>query len=368
MRRPTRSTASARSRRRSPRWRSCSSAPRACSTWTTASSSTSTGIANGSPTIRRLLAHLSGLQREAGEMFVTGESPTEDELVASMSQIEFVSPPGAQHHYSNLAFALLGQVVARRSGERYIDYVDERIIGPLGLGRTSWTRSRRRRRATSSTSTRGRSGSSPRPTWAERPRPASSGRPSRTWVAGPRSSPRAATACSTRESVEEMWFPQVMYYPDDWVLGWGLGLQLHNQGGAIYGGHGGAMAGHLAARRRQPEDEDRRRRADELRHPRRHGPLRDLARREGGRDLAARRSKRGAPRRSRRRRSRAILGRWWSEGNEFVVWWQDGTLHATRRRARRRARARPSSSATATAGARAGAASAASACASTATG
>ena len=23
-----------------------------------------------------------------------------------------------------------------------------------------------------------------------------------------------------------MWFPQVMYYPDDWVLGWGLGIEL----------------------------------------------------------------------------------------------------------------------------------------------
>ena len=43
-----------------------------------------------------------------------------------------------------------------------------------------------------------------------------------------------------------MWFPQVMYYPDDWVLGWGLGLQLFNRDGRIYGGHGGAMPGHLA--------------------------------------------------------------------------------------------------------------------------
>ena len=48
------------------------------------------------------------------------------------------------------------------------------------------------------------------------------------------------------DAVEEMWFPQVMYYPHDWVLGWGLGLMLYNQDGAIYGGHGGAMAGHLA--------------------------------------------------------------------------------------------------------------------------
>src|SRR5690242_2561293 len=33
------------------------------------------GVPEGSPTIRRLLSHLSGLQREAGEMFVTGNSP-----------------------------------------------------------------------------------------------------------------------------------------------------------------------------------------------------------------------------------------------------------------------------------------------------
>ena len=97
------------------------------------------GVANGTPTIRRMLAHLSGLQREAGEMFVTGESPTEEQLVESMATMEFVSKPAEQHHYSNLAFALLGQVVARKSGEPYTTYVDERIIRPLGLGRTTWT-------------------------------------------------------------------------------------------------------------------------------------------------------------------------------------------------------------------------------------
>ena len=66
------------------------------------------GFPAGSPTIRRLLSHLSGLQREAGEMYVTGESPTEQELVA---HLKLVLPAGAQHHYSNLAFAVLGQIV-----------------------------------------------------------------------------------------------------------------------------------------------------------------------------------------------------------------------------------------------------------------
>src|SRR3954469_13429523 len=65
------------------------------------------GVANGTPTIRRMLCHLSGLQREAGEMFVTGESPTEEQLIDSMGGIEFVSRPGEQHHYSNLAYACL---------------------------------------------------------------------------------------------------------------------------------------------------------------------------------------------------------------------------------------------------------------------
>jgi CubicO group peptidase (beta-lactamase class C family) len=96
------------------------------------------GIENGSPTIRRLLSHLSGLQREAGEMFVTGESPTEDDLITSMRDVEFVLRPGQSHHYSNLAFALLGQVVARKSGQPYMSYVDERILRPLRLERTTW--------------------------------------------------------------------------------------------------------------------------------------------------------------------------------------------------------------------------------------
>ena len=120
------------------------------------------GIANGSPTLRRLLCHLSGLQREAGEMFVSGESPTEQDLIDSMGGIEFVLEPGQAHHYSNLAFALLGQVVAAVSGVPYTDYVDSRIIGPLGLARTTWSRRSRSRRATSSTSMRGPSGSSRR--------------------------------------------------------------------------------------------------------------------------------------------------------------------------------------------------------------
>ena len=90
-------------------------------------------------------------------------------------------------------------------------------------------RRRRRRRATSSTSTRARSGRSRRPTWPAPRRPGSSGRRSRTsrrWAAF---LARGAEGVLDPKTIEEMWFPQVMYYPDDWVLGWGLGLMLYNQ-------------------------------------------------------------------------------------------------------------------------------------------
>src|SRR5262249_56780077 len=58
---------------------------------------------------------------------------------------------------------------------------------------------------------------------------------------------RGADGVPAEKTNEEMWFPQVMYFPSEWVLGWGLGLMLFNHQGTIYGGHAGAMAGHLAA-------------------------------------------------------------------------------------------------------------------------
>src|SRR5512141_1379106 len=46
------------------------------------------GIEHGSPTIRRMLAHISGMQREVGEMFVEGTTPAEEDL-----QVAFALDP-----------------------------------------------------------------------------------------------------------------------------------------------------------------------------------------------------------------------------------------------------------------------------------
>ena len=198
-------------------------------------------VGDGSPTIRRMLAHISGLQREVGEMFVDLSMPSEEDL-----RVGFALEPARAHHYSNLAFGLLGRVVAAKSGVPYTQYVDENVIKPLGLERTTWHAAAPRAQGylvddyartvwtepeldLGGVAAMGQLWSTVEDlvTWA-------------TFLA------RGEAGVLDPKTVEEMWFPQVMYYPDDWVLGWGLGLMLFNESGTIFGGHGGAMPGHLA--------------------------------------------------------------------------------------------------------------------------
>jgi CubicO group peptidase (beta-lactamase class C family) len=283
------------------------------------------GIANGSPTIRRLLCHLSGLQREAGEMYVTGESPTEDDLVASMAEIEFVLRPGESHHYSNLAFALLGQVVARTGGQPYMRYVDERIIGPLGLARTTW-------RPEAPKAQGYLVNEYARTVWQEPETDlAATASAGQLWSTVEDLGRWAAFLAAGADDVlaadlvEEMWFPQVMYDPSEWTLAWGLGLMLYNVDGRIYAGHGGAMAGHLAG---VVVDRKTQTGAAALTNSGTRGDMELLAISLAAKTIAlwppeieAWRPEEEPP-----ADVRPLLGRWWSEGGEFVFWWQEGTL------------------------------------------
>ena len=129
------------------------------------------------------------------------------------------------------------------------------------------------------------------------------------------------------KTIEQMWFPQVMYYPDDWVLGWGLGLMLYNHEGQIYGGHGGAMAGHLAGvyihRKSQVG-------AAALTNSGTRGnmDLLCLQLAAKARELLPDEIEVWRPEAEPPAEARAVLGRWWSEGNEFVFWWEKGALQA----------------------------------------
>ena len=279
-------------------------------------------VANGSPTLRRMLAHLSGMQREVGEMWVEGSVPTEADLV-----VGFALPPAQAHHYSNLAFGLLGRVVSRKSGIPYTQYVDERVIGPLGLERTTWFPEAPKAQGYLV-------GEYARTVWEE-PETDLGGVAAmgQLWSTVEDLARWAAFLAAGEEGVldaktiEEMWFPQVMYFPDDWVLGWGLGLMLFNQGGKIFGGHGGAMAGHLAGvyvnRKTQIG-------AAGLTNSgtRAEMDLFAIELAQKAHELWPEPIEVWRPEEEPPDDVKAILGVWWSEGNEFVFFWEKGTLNS----------------------------------------
>ena len=89
-------------------------------------------------TIRRLLSHLSGIQREVpGAAWETHRFEPSEKLLDALAAADRVLPPGRRWHYSNLAFAVLGQLIEQLAGMRYEQYLHERILGPLGIQRIS---------------------------------------------------------------------------------------------------------------------------------------------------------------------------------------------------------------------------------------
>jgi CubicO group peptidase (beta-lactamase class C family) len=93
-----------------------------------------------SASVRRLLAHAAGLPAEpAGPWWERTDGGDFDALCAAVSQQSPVHPTGARHHYTNLGFGLLGELVARLRGTTWIDAVTRRILEPLGMTRTTYS-------------------------------------------------------------------------------------------------------------------------------------------------------------------------------------------------------------------------------------
>jgi CubicO group peptidase (beta-lactamase class C family) len=283
---------------------------------------------HGGLTLRRMLAHVSGLQREPpGRVWETFEFPDREQLVATLSNVERVLAPGATWHYSNLAFALLGEIVARRSGVEYEDYVRERLLEPLGLTRTSF----------------------------EQKPPAATGylvEPYSDRVQTERDVRKSAVASAgslwsttgdlarwglflvdgeegvlAKETVEEMRRFQSMADADGWKLAWGLGVMLLREGDRIFVGHGGAMPGFLAGLAVSPKERSGAVvlvntsagfKTDEL--------LRRLASKVA--DAYPAQPQPWRPSTEVPAELEPLLGRWWSEGDEVVIRYRDGKLEA----------------------------------------
>jgi len=94
---------------------------------------------SGPITIESLLTHSSGLPRESDFPYWNDPDypfPTRDQIVERLDSQETLYPSQRYFQYSNLALSLAGEIVEARSGQPYDEYIQSRILQPLGLSQT----------------------------------------------------------------------------------------------------------------------------------------------------------------------------------------------------------------------------------------
>ena len=100
-------------------------------------------IDNPVVTLRQILCHRSGLQREAavGGYFDDSE-PGLAATVASVRACVLATRPGATTRYSNVAPSLAGRLVERASDLSFEDYQRNCLLRRLGMASSAWSRTR----------------------------------------------------------------------------------------------------------------------------------------------------------------------------------------------------------------------------------
>jgi CubicO group peptidase (beta-lactamase class C family) len=202
----------------------------------------------GDQTLLQLLCHAAGITAELpGAWWERVDGPAFAELADALTGAPLALPAGARFHYSNVGFALLGEVVARLRGTSWADALQTRLLDPLELSRTSLE---------------------PRPPhadgWAVHPHadvllpePVTDNRAmapaGQLWSTAADLTRWAAFLNGDtgdvldRGTLDEMRQPASVDDGTPWSTAWGLGLQLRQVDGRRLVGHGGSMPGFVAA-------------------------------------------------------------------------------------------------------------------------
>ncbi len=95
-------------------------------------------------TIRDMLTHRSGLGLGAGDLMFWPDSSsfTTEDVIHNLRYLKQVSGFRTKYDYDNLMYILAGEVVKRVSGQPWEDFIEERIIRPLGMTESAASLSR----------------------------------------------------------------------------------------------------------------------------------------------------------------------------------------------------------------------------------
>ena len=201
-------------------------------------------------TVAELLTHTGGLSAELpGSWWERSPGPNRDGLHAAMTTGTVLDRAGHHVHYSNLGFAVLGQLVERLTGRAWADVVTDEVLAPLGMHRTTVLPAAPfatgyavhphadvlLREAIQDTKAMGPAGQ----LWATATDLAR-------WAAFVAGDVGDVLAAAT---LDEMCEPMALMDGPDWTRARGLGFEVTRASGRVLVGHGGSMPGFQAGLR-----------------------------------------------------------------------------------------------------------------------
>jgi CubicO group peptidase (beta-lactamase class C family) len=207
-------------------------------------------------TLVQLATMTSGMGREPEDLPTYLKGPVaewEKVMIAALSRTKYAHEPGTRYLYSNIGYAILGAALSRAAGQSYVEYARQKIFAPLGMTRTAFEPNA----AITPHLAKGY-GVQGEKVDAETPAREHQGRgykvPNGAMYStvgdlarflafelghGPESVLKKAT-------VEDN-FKRVNSASGDLSSGYGIGFQVSRRGNLIAYGHGGSVAGYLAA-------------------------------------------------------------------------------------------------------------------------
>lgn len=89
-------------------------------------------------TIRQCLCHTSGMPFQSAAEKPTLDGLTLEAAVKSYATTPLHAQPGKVHKYSNAGINTAGRIIEVVSGKKYEDFLDERVLKPLGMNDTTY--------------------------------------------------------------------------------------------------------------------------------------------------------------------------------------------------------------------------------------
>ncbi|MBA4389755.1 MAG: serine hydrolase [Syntrophus sp. (in: bacteria)] len=93
----------------------------------------------GRITPRNLMTHHSGLPANLYKGIFSSKPEPFTKVIKEIKDEYLAYPPESVYSYSNLGVTLLGGVIERVSGKSYASYMDESILGPIGMDNSSFS-------------------------------------------------------------------------------------------------------------------------------------------------------------------------------------------------------------------------------------